>query len=270
MAMTDFPDHNSESIQAWRTNAAFWDDVQGDDGNHWQRTLVFPATLELLNPRPASLLELACGNGNFARAAAALGIEVTATDAALELIELAQRRLNADQITWCQVDVTNRDQLASIPGVPFDAAVCNMALMDIATLSPLFETLPRLLRPNAPFVFSILHPALNPGPQVRLFRERIETSTGQFIEEAGVRISGYLGQGVHHGVAVVGQPLQQPYFHRTLTALFSAAFEHGWVLDGLREPAFSEGGDPESESRLSWDDLPEIPPVLVARMRHRR
>ncbi len=267
--MSDFPEHNADSIHAWRTNAEFWDEVQGDHGNHWQRTLVFPSTLELLEPRPAKLLELACGNGNFARAAAALGMSVTATDAAPELLELAQRRSHADQITWRQVDVTDSAQLTAIPGAPFDAAVCNMALMDIAELSPLFATLPRLLTPDAPFVFSVLHPAWAPGTNVRLFRERIETPDGDFIEESGVRISRYLNLGVNYGVAVVGQPQQQPYFDRTLSELFSAAFEHGWAIDGIREPSMADGPDPDRKPRLQWADIPHIPPVLVARLRHR-
>ena len=269
MASTDFPEHNAESISAWRTNAEFWDDVQGDEGNHWQRTLVFPSTLELLQPLPGTLLELACGNGNFARAAAALGVEVTATDAAPELIELARRRPDADRIRWRQVDVTDPDQLNSIPGGPFDAAVCNMAIMDIAAISPLFATLPRLLSQDAAFVFSVLHPAWPPGANVRIFRERVETADGQFIEESGVRVLGYLNSGVHHGVAVAGQPQQQPYFDRTLTELFSAAFNHGWVLDGIREPSLADGPNPERKSRLQWADVPQIPPVMVARMRHR-
>lgn len=269
MASINFPEHNAESVNAWRANAEFWDEVQGDEGNHWQRTLVFPSTLELLQPLPDTLLELACGNGNFARAAAALGIGVTATDAAPELIELARRRPNADRIRWRQVDVTDLDQLASIEGGPFEAAVCNMALMDIAEISPLFATLPRLLAPNAPFVFSVLHPAWAPGTNIRLFRERIETPDGRFVEESGVRISRYLNMGVNHGVAVVGQPQQQPYFDRTLTGLLGGAFEHGWALDGIREPSLADGPDPERKPRLQWADIPQIPPVLVARMRYR-
>ena len=269
MDSTDFPEHNAESIGAWRANAQFWDDVQGDEGNHWQRNLVFPSTIDLLRPLPGTLLELACGNGNFARAATALGVQVTATDAAPELLELARQRPYADKITWHRVDVTDADQLAAIPGAPFAAAVCNMALMDIAELTPLFATLPQLLAPDAPFVFSVLHPAWAPGTNVRLFRERIETPDGGFIEESGVRISRYLDLGVNYGVAVVGQPQQQPYFDRTLTGLFSAAFEHGWAIDGIREPSLADGPDPERKPRLQWADIPHIPPVLVVRLRHR-
>ena len=267
--MSDFPDANQDSVDAWQANAEFWDAVQGDDGNYWQRVLVFPPTLELLEPLPAALLEIACGNGNFARAAARAGAAVTATDASKRLLELARARTGADAaISWQRVDATDADALRLIEGAPFGAAVCNMALMDIAEISPLFEALPALLYPGAPFVASVLHPAFNQGPDTVLFRERVETAEGQLVQRTGVKISRYKSQGVSRGIAVTGQPSLQPYFNRSLETLLGAAFARGWSLDGLREPSF-DIPDPESAGRLSWDDLAEIPPVIVLRFRHR-
>ena len=270
--MVDYPDHNAESLAAWEQNAEFWDEVQGDEGNYWQRTLVFPTTLELLDPLPATLIEIACGNGNFARQAAARGVSVTATDGSQRLIDIARERSQSVKLDWMRLDATDRSALAALAGAsgaPFGAVVCNMAIMDIAEITPLFDMLPLALAESAPFVFSVLHPAFNLGPGVRLFVERSETPDGRLVTESGVRITGYLDTGVQHGIASVGQPSQQPYFHRSLTELFTTAFDRGWVLDGIREPSFGDRGDPDSESRLSWDDLPDIPPVLVARMRHR-
>lgn len=270
--MVDYPDFNAESIQAWDSNAEFWDQAQGDEGNYWQRVLVFPHTLELLQPLATSILEIACGNGNFARQLSRLGPRVTATDGSDRQLQRAQERSEGYKINWIRLDVTDRSALAALSGAsgaPFGAAVCNMALMDIAEISPLFDMLPLALTENAPFVFSVLHPVFRPGPEVRLFRERIETEDGQFIEEAGVKITNYLDTGVNHGIAVKGQPEIQPYFDRTLTELFSTAFDRGWVLDGIREPSITDGGDGNAENRLSWDHLPNLPPVMVARLRHR-
>ncbi len=270
--MVDYPDHNSESVEAWEANAEFWDEAQGDEGNYWQRTLVFPSTLELLQPLPTTVLELACGNGNFARQLSRVGVAVTATDASEGQLRGARQRSGGDKIKWIRLDVTDRSALAALSGAagaPFGAAVCNMALMDIAEITPLFDMLPLSLVDEAPFVFSVLHPVFRPGPQVRLFRERIETEDGQFIEESGVKISNYLDTRVNYGIAVKGQPSIQPYFDRTLTELFSTAFDRGWALDGIREPSITDGGDGDAEGRLSWDHMPNIPPVMVARLRHR-
>ena len=69
-----------------------------------------------------------------------------------------------------------------------------------------------------------------------------------------------------YGNAISGQPVLQPYFDRPLHALFGAAFAAGFVLDGLEEPAF-EGRPWPGSGPPAWDDLPLIPPVLVARVR---
>jgi SAM-dependent methyltransferase len=270
--MVDYPDHNAESLAAWETNAEYWDEAQGDEGNYWQRALVFPATMELLQPLPGSMLEIACGNGNFARLLARMGVAVTATDGSAAQLSAAEQRSHGVKIKWMQVDATDRSALAALSGAsgaPFGAAVCNMALMDIAEITPLFDMLPLALVEDAPFVFSVLHPVFRPGPEVKLFRERTETPDGRFIEEAGVKITSYLSTRVNHGIAVKGQPAIQPYFDRTLTELFTTAFDRGWVLDGIREPSITDGGDGDAEHRLSWDHLPDLPPVMVARMRHR-
>ena len=270
--MVDFPEYNDESVHAWQTNASFWDQAQGDDGNYWQRELVFPATMELLDPLPKSLLEIACGNGNFARLLARRGVSVTATDGSSAQLDHAKNRSDGLSISWIRLDATDRSALAALtgaPDAPFGAVVCNMALMDIAEITPLFDMLPLVLEQDAPLIFSILHPAFNLGPDVRLFAERLETPDGQMIEQRGVRITGYLDVGVQYGIAVVGQPARQPYFHRPLQDLLNAAFERGWVLDGIREPAMTDGGEGDANDRLSWDHLPSIPPVFVARLRHR-
>ena len=269
--MVDYPDRNAESLAAWEQNAEFWDEVQGDEGNYWQRVLVFPNTLELLQPLPATVLEIACGNGNFARQLARQGASVTATDGSPGQLDAARRRSEGLHINLIELDATDRAQLAALAGArhaPFGAAVCNMALMDIAEITPLFDMLPLALAEDAPFIFSVLHPAFTPGPRVKLFRERTETSDGHFIEETGIRITSYLNRGPGRGIAVKGQPAIQHYFDRTLTELFTTAFDRGWVLDGIREPAITDGGAGDAENRLSWDHLPNIPPVMVARLRH--
>ena len=58
-----------------------------------------------------------------------------------------------------------------------------MALMDIPDIVPLAEAVPRLLRPNAPFVFSTTHPCFN-RLGVRLVAEREEVA-GEVVARHG-------------------------------------------------------------------------------------
>jgi hypothetical protein len=60
------------------------------------------------------------------------------------------------------------------------------------------------------------------------------------------------------------EPAPHGYFHRPLHELFGACFQAGFVLDGLEEPALVTRH--ENPYALSWSNIPDIPPVLVARL----
>jgi hypothetical protein len=137
-----------------------------------------------------------------------------------------------------------------------------MALMDMAATEPLAEALPRLLRPGGRFVFSITHPCFNTSG-VRLVRE-LEVVDGDPVERAGVTVTRYATAAVEEGIAIDGQPSKQLYFDRPLHLLLEPFFAAGMVLDGVEEPSFPPGARSAS---MKWEMLPEIPPVLVCRLR---
>jgi SAM-dependent methyltransferase len=66
------------------------------------------------------------------------------------------------------------------------------------------------------------------------------------------------------GLGIVGQPAPHYYFHRPMHLLFKAAFDAGFVLDGLDEPAQPKR---EGHGIFSWANFLEIPPFLAARLR---
>ncbi len=259
---------NQATRDAWNQNAEVWDKTQGDDGNMMQGLLVNPAAERLLEPRPGqTILEIACGNGVFSRRLARLGAQVVATDFSEQLLALASARSaeHAGQIEYRLVDATSEEQLLALGAGRFDAAVANMALMDIATLEPLASALRQVLKPGGRFVFTVCHPCFNAGNQQMLLEQ--EDREGEMVTTYAVKISRYLGLGPHKGLAVVGQPMPQYYFDRPLYVLFGSFFRAGFALDGLEEPAFApdvRGG----KRALVWDgNFSEIPPVLAARLR---
>lgn len=78
---------NKGTQDAWNQNAEFWDEKMGE-GNLFQRVLVGPTTERMLELKPGELvLEIACGNGVFARRLAQLGAQVIATDFSEKLLE---------------------------------------------------------------------------------------------------------------------------------------------------------------------------------------
>ena len=69
------------------------------------------------------------------------------------------------------------------------------------------------------------------------------------------------------GVGVPGQPELQHYFHRPLNMLLNTCFEQGFVLDRLEEPTLPRPQPSPPARPLSFGNTPDLPPVLVARMR---
>jgi SAM-dependent methyltransferase len=258
---------NECTRQAWEANAAFWDQRMGD-GNDWMDLLVWPATLQLLGPCDGkAVLDIACGNGVSSRRLAELGAQVVAFDFSERMIELARQRGGAGKaaVRYLVLDATDQAGLLTLGRGAFDAALCNMALFDIADLRPLLGVLPRVLRPGGRFVFSVLHPCFNNDSLVQVAEQ--EDAGDRITTRYSVKISHYITTSTAPGIAMRGQPEPHLYFFRPLQELLGACFEAGFILDGLLEPTFPAEYQPAT-GPLSWGgNYAEIPPVLVARLR---
>jgi SAM-dependent methyltransferase len=250
---------------AWEANAEVWDARMGDEGNDFFNLLCWPALLSLLDPQPTQhILDIACGNGLTSRRLAALGAQVTAFDFSANLIEKAGARENPNShITYHLIDATNAEELLTLGEETFDAALSNMALFDMADIEPLFQTLPKLLKPNGIFVFSLTHPAFNNASSMHVMEE---FDDGEIKTVYSVKISRYMSSYHAQGLALRGQPKPQMYFERPLHYYLNLGFQNGFVLDGFAERAFP--ADHPQTAPLGWGGkFSEIPPVLVARFR---
>ena len=254
-----------ETQAIWDGNAEFWADYIGE-GNQFQLEIVNPPTERLLDLKPGErVLDVACGNGPFARRMAQAGAEVVAFDFSERFIAWARRRSaeTGDNIEYHVLDATDEAQLLTLGERRFEAAVCNMALMDMTTIDPLLAALARLLKPGGRFVFSVMHPCFN-STAMRFTAEQHEQG-GEVITTYAVKVTDYLGLAPAKGLGIRGQPRPHYYFHRPLSVLFGACFRAGFVLDGLEEPADPSGPNPQRP--FSWANLPGIPPAIVARLR---
>ena len=236
------------------------------EGNHFFSLLLWPAVRRLLRPRAGQrLLDLACGNGVAARHLAAAGAEVVACDFSPRLLRLARARTRHHAIHYRICDLTQPDHLAKLG--QFDGVLCNMALMDVADICPLMRALPGLLADRGRAVISILHPCFN-NPAAVLVAENDGRKTTYAAKTAR-----YVSSFVSPGLAIEGQPVPQPCFHRSLSDLLRPAFEAGLMLDAFEEPAFKSGyRNSRSTVTPSWSsaEFSEIPPVCVFRLRRAR
>ncbi len=180
------------------------------------------------------------------------------------MIENARKRSAAytNEIEYLVVDGTDRGQLLALGERRFDRVVCTMALMDMAEIEPLDSASAKLLKTGGHFVFSVLHPCFNSGRTIQVVEQH--DIGGELVEEFFVKVAGYSQSAITKGMAMVGQPVPQLYFHRPLEGLLQPFLSVGFDLDGLVEPSF--GG--KAEGTNLWSRVyQDIPPALVARMR---
>lgn len=247
---------NDDVRSAWDALAVWWDEKM-EGGETWQRRLIAPAVEELLAvARGERMLELSCGNGEFSRRLIELGADVLASDFSEAMLDRARSR--ADRVDYHLVDATDEAAMLALGEAgSFDAAVSNMAIMDMIDIEPMARAVHTLVRAGGRFVVSTLHPAFNSGDIVRVTDE--EPDSRGITRTHSVKRSTYIRPSTDKGVALEDQPSMQWYFHRPLQDILAAFFEAGWVVDGLVEPVLEGSSTP----------FAEIPGVLVVRFAKR-
>ena len=259
--MSEWTELIQDSQSRWNENAEYWDDYMGEQSNQFHRELIRLHTEKLLNvDEGQSILDIACGNGNFSRRLAELGTNVVAIDYSSKMIERAKLRTPdyLNHIDYRVIDATNYDSLIELGKQKFDRAVANMALMDIADITPLMRALHTLLKANGTFVFSITHPCFQ-TPHMRKVHE-IEDIDGDILSRNSVQIYNYLTPQPYKAMGIKGQPTPHYMFHRSLSYYLNLCFQNNFVLDGMVEPSFNKE---KETNRFDWY---EIPPVIILRL----
>lgn len=257
-----------DALNLWDQKAVFWDQLHGDDGNTFHRRLISPSVERLLALQPGeAVADIACGNGVLARRLAALGAHVTATDFSATFLTLARQRSHtpeAQAIDYRQLDATDADALCTLGEGRFDAITSTMAIMDIVDIRPLFHAARRLLKPSphARFVFATAHPFTN-SPDV--YQNLEQSGNAENPRQFSLKVLSYLSEKTFKSIGAENEPNSHLFFHRPLQSILNTAFDAGFVMDGIEEPAFTP--DDADGERLTWRNLPEIPPVLTVRLR---
>ena len=216
MTKIETEEANEWARRIWDTNAAFWNQHMGE-GNDFVNYLIWPATESLMGLKAGEeVLDIACGNGFASRKLSGMGAKVTAFDFSGAMIEAAksvQSEAN-HKIDYRQLDATDSSALLDFGTHRFDAALCGMALFDMADIGPLFTTLPKLLKRKGRFVFSLLHPCFNSGRMAQI--GEMEDQEGEISTRYGIKIWGYMTPTISQGSESRDNP--------NLTLIFTGPF----------------------------------------------
>jgi SAM-dependent methyltransferase len=257
--------NSGDSNERWDKIADFWDS-HTHSGNEFYHKMVAPMATRLLQVKPTlQILEIACSTGLFSRELAQTAKLVVGTDVSPRFIQLAKERSGEIQnLEFSVMDVTQIQQIKSLGEQRFNAAICNMALMDIPEIEPLFDGLSYTLEKNSHFVATLLHPCFN-NSDLNFFMES-SIQNNRLVTTKGIKISHYLSSKKFEQLGILGQPTPHYFFHRSLQEILKSAFKYGWVLDALEEQTLPY--EPESiKEPLSRQNFPEIPAILGLRFK---
>ena len=231
----------------------------GKEGGFYQREVVFPGALRLLALGPKSqLLDLACGQGAFAHHVTKKfpQINLTGMDISPSLIQQAKRLVPKGR--WIVGDARSRQH--SLPAGQFDAVACLLAVQNMDPLAPVFANAAQMLKPNAPFVIVMNHPA---------FRQPRQSSWGwdenQRLQYR--RVDRYLRP---YKVAIQAHPgadpsLTTPSFHRPLSSYVAALTQAGFLIDAMEEWVSPKTSDSGPRAKAENASRAEIPLFLALR-----
>jgi SAM-dependent methyltransferase len=117
------------------------------------------AELKLLGTvEGARILDLGCGVGRNAVVLAQQGAKVLAVDPSAEVLAAARERAEAADVR-VELHQAGLAELAFLRSDSIDAAISVMALASVDDLARVFRQVHRVLKPEAPLVLSVPHPA---------------------------------------------------------------------------------------------------------------
>jgi SAM-dependent methyltransferase len=178
------------------------------------------------------ICDLACGEGYLSRMMAKRGGMVTAVDISSALLQQAKKNSPGLSINFLLDDAQT---LHSVADKSFDVVICNMALMDIPAIVPVFQAVNRILKSTGQFIIALLHPCFETPFSVP------ETITE--VDEAGnyiaCRVLHYNQEGFWQSG---GQGLRGKVgaYHRKLSTYLNQLIQTGFAIEAVAEPMLPE------------------------------
>lgn len=216
----------------WDESAAAWIAEQGAHGDYGRRwVLDAPMTARVRARRPATALDVGCGEGRFCRAMKGLGVHTVGIDPTAALLARA-RALDPEGDYR-----PGRAEALDFPDASFDLVVSYLTLIDVPDVAAAIAEMARVLRPGGALLVANLN-----GYSTAV------VDGGWRPDGAGVprwSIDRYLEERAEwaewRGIRIVN-------WHRPLGAYMALLLGHGLILRHFDEPA-PHGGDPGKADR---------------------
>jgi ubiquinone/menaquinone biosynthesis C-methylase UbiE len=186
-----------------------------------------------------AICDLACGQGIVARRVAEQQhpSEVWGIDISEKLLEIAQQE-EAACPRGIRYLLDDAQTLATVEDARFDGVLCNLALMDIASLGQVAQTIWRVLRPNGWVVICLLHPCAPTTTPEGTLMHRNYFEEGFWLSPNKLSVRGLVGA-----------------HHRTISTYINAFLQAGLRLEASCEP---QATGPLAERIEGYTQLPSV------------
>ena len=221
----DKPPKKKPVPTSWGSVAKWYDETVEGEGSY-QQDLILPNLLRLMEiQKDEKILDLACGQGLFARAFHTAGAKVTAADISKELVSIAQKKS-----TGIAYHVAPAHALSFLKAESIDKVAIVLALQNIENFRETIEECSRVLVKGGRLFLVLNHPAF-----------RIpKASSWEFDEKKNAqyrRIDRYLSE---IRTPILMHPGSAPYeqtvsFHRPLQMYFKAFVKSSFAVLRLEE-----------------------------------
>lgn len=242
-----------------------WEPVAKWYGKHlkeedtFQAEVIFPGSLRLLYPvKGKSYIDIACGEGSFARAVANTGAAILGFDISSTLIKQAE----AKRIKGATFRVANATDFARYyDEKSFDGASCNLAIQNIDDFAAVFRDAGKVLKPGAPFVVVLNHP---------MFRIPRQTGWG-WDEKRNLqyrRVDSYLSPNEIPIIANPGEGAKSKVtysYHRPLETYMKELAKAGFMVDAIEEWISHRNSDSGPRAKAENRSRQEIPMFMAIR-----
>lgn len=256
------------STPSWEPVADWYDNLAEERSDHHANT-IHPGTADLLGPLGGKrLLDIACGQGAFARHLLSLSeqrapAEIVGIDASESLIASARERTKDPRASF---EVMDARHLAEAALGEFDAASCVLAAMNIDPIEPVFEACARLLKPGGRLVVVVLHPGFRiPQHSAWHFDEDARTPTQsrlitRYRSALAIPITMNPGE-----VAGGAEPVRTTTHHRPVSQYVNALAKPGFAIDAMEEWISARTSQPGPRAAAENQARREIPMFLALR-----
>lgn len=230
------PIDETQVRDAWDRNATLWAERVRSGVDRYRAVFNDPSFLaELPDLAGREVIDLGCGEGATTRSIARLGARVTGIDLSPRMIELARGEEQREPL-GIDYQVASYGSCTPFPSGRFDAAVSTMALMDSPDFSAAAREAFRLLKPGAPFAFSVLHPCfVTPGIRWLVDEHGCESElvVNRYFDEAPFVESRRFSK---DPVSARSEQFDIPRFPRRLETYVNGLVEAGFAIERMMEP----------------------------------